>query len=145
MKRLDLSHARTREFRGQILYAIPSMFLDELPKDVERLEMSATRNRGRAAFDQYRSQPPRSYATGQPTRPARPAVPAPISPSSSPHEAGSAVDYRTGQLIQHEHYGLGTVSEVSGFGALRKIRIRFAQAGEKTFIADKVKLKVVGK
>jgi DNA helicase-2/ATP-dependent DNA helicase PcrA len=32
---------------------------------------------------------------------------------------------------------------VSGFGALRKLRVRFATAGEKTFIADKVKLKMV--
>lgn len=142
MKRLEISHARTREFRGQILYAIPSMFLDELPKDVERLEMSATRNRGRAAFDQYRSQPPRSYATGQPTRPA---IPAPITSSPTAPDSGSAVDYRSGQLVQHEHYGLGTISDVSGFGALRKVKIRFAQAGEKTFVADKVTLKVVGK
>ena len=44
-----------------------------------------------------------------------------------------------------EQYGVGTVTDVSGYGALRKIRIRFATAGEKTFIADKVKLKVVKK
>ena len=30
---LYLSHARMREFRGQTLYAVPSMFLDELPKE----------------------------------------------------------------------------------------------------------------
>ena len=30
---LYLCHARLREFRGQTLYAVPSMFLDELPKE----------------------------------------------------------------------------------------------------------------
>src|SRR5205823_9536741 len=36
---LYISHARLREFRGQALYAVPSMFLDELPEDaVERVD-----------------------------------------------------------------------------------------------------------
>src|SRR5260370_13855254 len=30
---LYLCHARLREFRGQTLYAVPSMFLDELPEE----------------------------------------------------------------------------------------------------------------
>src|SRR5438067_12727020 len=30
---LYLTHCRLREFRGQTLYAVPSMFLDELPAD----------------------------------------------------------------------------------------------------------------
>src|SRR5262249_51194972 len=38
---LCLCHARLREFRGQALYAVPSMFLDELPRDdgVESLDL----------------------------------------------------------------------------------------------------------
>ena len=34
---------------------------------------------------------------------------------------------------------------MGGYGALRKVKIRFAVGGEKTFIADKVRLKVVTK
>src|SRR5438045_5743630 len=38
---LYLCHARLREFRGQALYAVPSMFLEELPKEgVEALDLS---------------------------------------------------------------------------------------------------------
>src|SRR5205807_9046163 len=33
MEELTLCHARLREFRGQTLYAVPSMFLDELPPE----------------------------------------------------------------------------------------------------------------
>src|SRR5947209_4277172 len=33
MEELYVSHARLREFRGQTLYAVPSMFLDELPEE----------------------------------------------------------------------------------------------------------------
>jgi DNA helicase-2/ATP-dependent DNA helicase PcrA len=34
---------------------------------------------------------------------------------------------------------------VSGHGAMRKVKIRFTTAGERSFIADKVKLEVVRK
>ena len=53
--------------------------------------------------------------------------------------------FEKGQLVQHEQYGIGTVLEVSGFGALRKVKIHFATQGDRTFIANKVKLKVVAK
>jgi DNA helicase-2/ATP-dependent DNA helicase PcrA len=32
MEELYLSHSRLREFRGNTLYAVPSMFLEELPR-----------------------------------------------------------------------------------------------------------------
>ena len=52
-------------------------------------------------------------------------------------------DYEAGQVVQHAEYGIGQVTDVSGFGALRKLKVRFAAGGEKTFIADMVKLTVV--
>ncbi len=40
---LYLSYARLREFRGQTLYAVPSMFLEELPPEgVENVDLSAS-------------------------------------------------------------------------------------------------------
>src|SRR5262249_24893318 len=76
-------------------------------------------------------------------RPRPQTAPPPIPFNVNTNTAG--VDYEPGQIVQHEQYGIGTVSDVSGYGALRKIKIRFAVGGEKTFIADKVKLKVVTK
>jgi len=35
---LYLSNARLREFRGQAMYKVPSMFLDELPQDANTVE-----------------------------------------------------------------------------------------------------------
>jgi DNA helicase-2/ATP-dependent DNA helicase PcrA len=52
-------------------------------------------------------------------------------------------EYAPGQVVQHDEYGVGKITDVSGFGALRKVKIRFAAVGEKTFVADKVRLKVV--
>ena len=55
------------------------------------------------------------------------------------------LELAAGVLVQHAEYGLGHVTDVSGYGALRRVKIRFPSTGEKTFVADKVKLKVVGR
>lgn len=138
MKELYLCHSRLREFRGQALYAVPSMFLEELPAQVEHMDLSAAKNMARAAIDEWRAKVgPAAAAAGYGPRPGLP----PIKPvvSGSPPDGGYAV----GQVVQHEEYGIGQVSDVSGYGAFKKLKVRFAAAGEKSFVADKVKLKVV--
>jgi DNA helicase II / ATP-dependent DNA helicase PcrA len=138
MKELYLSHARMRDFRGQTLYAIPSMFLEELPDEVVQVDLGAHGGRSPAA-DHWRGGPRAATAAwaelGHPPLP--PAVPHAV--TSNPGADG----YEKGQIVQHEQYGIGTITEVGGYGALRKVKIRFAVGGEKTFIADKVRLKVV--
>lgn len=138
MRELYLCHSRLREFRGQSLYAVPSMFLEELPREVAHDDLAAMKNTGRAAIEEWRTRiAPAAADAGYPARltkpsPLRPTIPDP-----------SDADYAPGQVVQHDEYGIGQITDVSGFGALRKMRVRFASAGEKTFIADKVKLKVV--
>jgi DNA helicase-2/ATP-dependent DNA helicase PcrA len=137
MQELHLSHARLREFRGQTLYAIPSGFLNELPEEVEHLEMS--RHAGRTpAHDAWRGGTSAATSAWDDTG-VRQSGPL-LGSGARTHS-----DYAVGQVVQHDSYGIGQVTDVSGFGALRKIKIRFASHGEKTFIADKVKLKVVPK
>ncbi|HVK14537.1 MAG TPA: UvrD-helicase domain-containing protein [Gemmataceae bacterium] len=140
MKELYLTHARLRDFRGQTLYAIPSMFLEELPSEVVQVELGAHGGRS-PAHDAFRGGPKAASSAWADTgiKPLPPPVPYSVTP------AGANSDYDAGQIVQHDQYGIGTVTEVGGYGALRKIRIRFAVGGEKTFIADKVKLKVVTK
>jgi DNA helicase-2/ATP-dependent DNA helicase PcrA len=139
MKELYLCHARLREFRGQALYAVPSMFLEELPPEVEHVDLAAAKNYARAAIEEWRMKA--GYATAGWADPhARPKTVEPVRPGT-PDPA--AEGYAVGQVVQHDEYGVGRVTDVSGFGALRRVKIRFAAAGEKTFVADKVKLKVV--
>jgi DNA helicase-2/ATP-dependent DNA helicase PcrA len=137
MKELFLCHSRMREFRGQALYQIPSMFLEELPKDVEHVDSSARKNTARAAIEEWRTKVnPAAAAAGYSARP-------PATPPRPGVVPGTPDGYAVGQVVQHEQYGIGQVTEVSGYGALKKLRVRFAAAGEKTFIADKVTLKTV--
>lgn len=140
MKELCLCHARLRDFRGQTLYTIPSMFLEELPDDVVQEDLGAHGGRS-PAHDQWRggSREATTAWAELGHKPSPPAIPFSVAKPSEP------VEYERGQLVQHEQYGIGTISDVGGYGSLRKIKIRFAAFGEKTFIADKVKLKVVAR
>jgi hypothetical protein len=58
---------------------------------------------------------------------------------------GLAPSYAEGMLVQHATYGQGRVTAVSGYGVGRKIKVRFSGHGEKTFVAEKAKLAIVGK
>ncbi len=145
MKELYLCHARLREFRGNLNYAIPSSFLNELPRDVVYSDSSMSRNPARTAADEWRAKvgpaakdwadtgarpflPPKKPSEYKPTIPDAP-------------ETGLAV----GVLVQHEEFGLGTVTDVTGYGALRRVKVRFPGHAEKTFVVDKVRLKIVGR
>jgi len=137
---LYLCHARLREFRGNTLYAVPSMFLDELPTDnIDNIDLSASRVGAAGAIDQWRSGGPaaqRGWAdAGITPKPA----------SEPPRSAPAQGEFVEGMLVQHEAYGHGRVTEVSGFGALRKVKVRFSSAGERTFLVEKVKLTILGK
>jgi len=145
MKELYLCHARLREFRGQLNYAIPSSFLQELPRDVRYSDTSMARNQARSAADEWRAKVGPAAKDWADTG-ARPVIPPKKPTDYKPTipdvpETGLAV----GVLVQHEEFGLGTVTDVSGYGALRRVKIRFPGHGEKTFVADKVKLKIVGR
>jgi DNA helicase II / ATP-dependent DNA helicase PcrA len=138
MKELYLSHARMREFRGQVRYAVESSFLRELPEAVERVDQSMSRNYARTGADEYRSRiepAARGWAdTGVPRRGMPPVA-------TSTNEDALA----KGAVVQHEEYGIGSVTDVTGFGAMKRVKIRFPSSGEKVFVASKVKLKVVPK
>ena len=139
-KELNLCHARARQFRGVELYAIPSEFLRELPEEgIEHVEMS--RHAGRSpAHDAWRGGNKPDVGldwedTGIPTS----------GPIVGATATATATDYFVGQIVQHDSYGIGQITELGGYGSLRKMKIRFALHGEKTFVADKVKLKAVPK
>jgi DNA helicase-2/ATP-dependent DNA helicase PcrA len=140
---LYLSHARLREFRGQTLYAVPSMFLDELPAEgVRTIDLSASAGGTQAAIEHWRGGGAAS-AQGWTDAGVRP-TPPPVAPAPAAG-GGDGDGYAEGALVRHEKYGVGRVVAVEGYGALRKVRIRFRTAGERTFIADKVTLEIVRK
>ncbi len=138
---LYLSHARMRDFRGNTLYAISSMFLDELPRDaIQSLDLSASAAGTLSAMEQWRTGGGEAASHGW----AEAGVgsrPAPIPPTR--RSDGTDKDYAEGMIVRHERYGEGRVIEVGGHGALRKVKIRFRTAGERTFLVEKAQLEIV--
>ncbi|HEV3442989.1 MAG TPA: UvrD-helicase domain-containing protein [Gemmataceae bacterium] len=139
---LYLCHARLREFRGQTLYAVPSMFLDELPAEgTASTDLSARSYGSPHAIEQWRTG---SKAAEQGWADAG-VLPRTRAELLEPKTGGAPAAFAEGMIVRHDNYGQGRVTEVSGYGALRKIKVRFSAAGERTFLADKAKLMVVQK
>ncbi len=133
MRELNLCYSRLRDFRGQALYQVPSMFLDELSPDVLREDAAPERNFARSSIDEWRTKAGYTNANYPPS---------PIEKARK-DEPAAAGEYSEGAMVQHDEYGIGQITNISGFGALRRMKVRFATAGEKTFVADKVTMKVV--
>ncbi len=139
---LYLTHARSREFRGQTIYPVESMFFRELPEEaIEHIDLSSG-GRGPDAFEDWRGGGGAAAEQGWHDAGVRPR-PAPI-PPRAPAE-NESVAYAVGTLVRHPSYGTGRVVDVSGQGVLKRVKIRFSTAGERTFIADKVKLEIIRK
>ena len=136
---LYMTYARLREFRGQTLYAVPSMFLEELPPEsIETADLSSSSAQRSGAVDSYRGSTSKAsqgwYETG-------------FSKTSTQKKSESLsveepTGYEVGVLVHHEAYGVGRITVVSGQGALCKLKIRFS-TGERTFLAAKAKLAIV--
>jgi DNA helicase-2/ATP-dependent DNA helicase PcrA len=136
---LYLCHARMRDFRGNTTYTVPSMFLGELPEGVQGLDLTPGLL-SQPTFEQWRSGSAAAEEgwTAAGVRPKPKPVTPPLLPSN-----GQGKVFVEGMAVRHATYGSGRIVEVSGHGALRRIKIRFSTAGERSFIADKVTLEIV--
>ncbi|HEY7308878.1 MAG TPA: UvrD-helicase domain-containing protein [Gemmataceae bacterium] len=137
---LYLCHARLRDFRGNTFNTVASMFLGELPEQaIEAIDHSGG---AESALDHWRHGGRAAAKQGWNDVGLRPR-PAPIAPRTPDGDNGRV--FVVGMLVRHGTYGNGRIVDVSGQGALRRVKVRFATAGERSFIADKVTLEVVQK
>jgi DNA helicase-2/ATP-dependent DNA helicase PcrA len=142
MEELYLSHAKLREYRGRTLYAMESIFLNELPDgEIERVLVEPARTPyeqayGRGSSFQERARPAWVDADAL-------AKAARAQQAETLDDYVEEGDYSPGMLVRHEQYGLGKITEVRGSGVLRRVKVRFSAAGERTFVADKVKLAIL--
>jgi DNA helicase-2/ATP-dependent DNA helicase PcrA len=137
-----LTHARMREFRGNTLYAIPSGFLDELPQDAtEALDLSTSAAGRQKVMDEWRSGSPSAEPGWEDAgvRPKEKTEPIPTAPSAG--SDGLAV----GVFVHHPHFGAGKITDLSGYGSLRRVKVRFASGGEKTLVVAHAKLTILRK
>ncbi len=137
-----LTHARLREFRGTALYAIPSLFLEELPKDaIEEIDVSSSAAGRQQVMDEWRGGG-KAAESGWVDAGVRPkAKPEPIPPATNAGGDGLAV----GTFVHHPQFGPGRITDLSGYGAMRRVKVRFASGGEKTLVVEHAKLTILRK
>jgi DNA helicase-2/ATP-dependent DNA helicase PcrA len=126
------------------LYTIRSPFLDELPPEVKVEGDGGPSFRAPEQQDRwgdedyeearYRRQARKEFAARTPTARPKAAVPVP----GADYEG-----FAKGAVVRHKTYGMGKVLEVSGFGDARKVKVRFATEGDRTFVIGKAPLEVV--
>jgi DNA helicase-2/ATP-dependent DNA helicase PcrA len=139
---LFLTHARLRAFRGSELYAIPSMFIDELPQDaIQLIDLSASAAGSMAAMTAWRNGG--SAAAEEGWKNAGIETPKKAEPSRASSIMGTG-EYAEDMVVKHAKYGRGKIVEISGQGATRRLKVRFATQGIVTFVATMAKLEIVG-
>jgi DNA helicase-2/ATP-dependent DNA helicase PcrA len=141
MEELYLCHSTLRDFRGQTLYAVPSMFLDDIPPTaLQTVDMSSSSHRA-AMAEHWRGGGAAAKAGW--SEAGYPHIPRQVPPRRGAN-SGEGSSFAEGMIVSHADYGPGKVMEVSGQGSTRRVKVRFGRAGVKTFAGVKIGLEVVG-
>jgi DNA helicase-2/ATP-dependent DNA helicase PcrA len=117
---LYLSHVSKREFRGQTKSAVPSEFLAQLP---QRPVTAPARPRTAPSRELIRTA---AEVAGS-------AAPAPLDPNQ----------FRAGMLVRHPLFGLGRITDLSGYGEHSKATVKFTLGGTRKLSLKEAKLQPI--
>jgi DNA helicase-2/ATP-dependent DNA helicase PcrA len=156
MQELHLCHAQLREYRGVLRYAIPSGFLNELPREEVEWHDCTSPDTKPSVRDEPAVRP--APSAERPSAPCRSWTSAsdPSAPSATQGGSGFPLPFRlattpeatveglaAGVIIQHEQFGIGQVVAVSGFGAQQRMKVRFPAHGEKTLLVMQAPFRIL--
>ncbi|MGE5660603.1 MAG: 3'-5' exonuclease, partial [Actinomycetota bacterium] len=119
---LFLTHARARRLWGSREPAIPSLFLEELPREL--IAGSATKSRKGAAEERGK------LSVSQESRKS----------SKSKIQNSSVLDWKVGDRVIHGAFGVGQVTYILGSGEKTTLAIKFPNAGQKILDPKTAKL-----
>lgn len=145
-RKLYMTRAKNRMIYGKTSSYMPSRFLSEIPEEyLDKQESSASFSfEGGSSFggmrSSYGNSYGRSYDSGYGSRQNK-AQRTP-EPSKSPVSKGGAsvirpdmsIDWRVGDKVHHNKWGIGTIVKVSGEGDERELRIAFPSQGIKALM-----------
>ncbi|HOQ16802.1 MAG TPA: DNA helicase PcrA [Defluviitaleaceae bacterium] len=130
-KKLYLTYANARSFRGERVYYRVSRFIEELPKElikqeeVKKSSDSLPEMRVKNAIWQQH----KAYEAA-----LKKEIPAPQNIS---------LDFKEGDLVKHFKFGIGTVEKISHAGADYEVTVTFPKYGQKKLMAGLANLKAV--
>ena len=137
-QKLQISRARSRDFRGQRKLTVPSSFLMELP----RYEMVVEETGDDSSFDIHRieHEEPVVFRDEEPPTPRGPVAgratvtlglktAAELANGGRPSAPLDPDAFQHGMLVRHPQYGLGRIVALSGNGAKRQATVDFSSSG----------------
>ena len=151
MKRLFISHARTRTLFGSRQAFERSRFVDEIPPrligDTRQMRQSPeklSRPMGRSERPAYEPRPQAPWRQDAPAAVKKPSPPGlmgipGVSKGFVPSQARNLEPvqlFHPGDRVLHRVFGHGTVDEIRGTGRDAKLVITFDDRGQKIFPAD---------
>jgi DNA helicase-2/ATP-dependent DNA helicase PcrA len=114
---LVLTHAQSRRRNGELLPSLPSSFLNEIPADLVRRQVT-TKLRGSGRW--FERPTPAERRPGTPVlRYTRPAAP------SDEDVSQDLPRFIKGERVKHAKFGDGTIAELSGVGRDTKVTVDF--------------------
>ena len=161
-KHCILTCAQNRWHYGRMEYDTPSRFIHDIDPELLQVlsdgvpEKSIERSRSewmqnpRPVATQFKADPkPRAVAPRQPEKPVDPfgpnfkrlyqaVAPRPMATDPSPS------DLREGAKIEHQRFGIGTVTRIEGSGENTKATVEFKNAGTKQLLLKFAKFKIIG-
>ena len=152
-KHCILTCAQNRFRYGRMEYDTPSRFIRDI--DPELLEIHGEAGGvepSRKPYNRYSSSPewmqnPRPVATQFKADP-KPRAVAPRQPEkpvqTTPGPSYSGGELREGARIEHQRFGVGTVTRIEGTGENTKATVEFRNAGTKQLLLKFAKFKIIG-
>ena len=161
-KHCILTCAQNRWRYGRMEYDTPSRFIRDIDPELIQvqsdgaLDKSFERNRSewmqnsRPVATQFKADPkPRAVGPRQAEKPVDPfgpnfkrlyqaVAPRPMATDPSPS------DLREGSRIEHQRFGIGTVTRIEGSGENTKATVEFKNAGTKQLLLKFAKFKIIG-
>ncbi len=107
MKKLYLTHAQIRHLYGQSHYHKPSIFINEIPKELLDCTISQTISK-----------------------------PANVGKVSTSLKSSSKSPFSLGKRVYHTRFGEGIVTNFEGKGAYARVQVRFTKLGSKWLVIE---------
>jgi DNA helicase-2/ATP-dependent DNA helicase PcrA len=143
-RKLYLSFATSRFKYGSLIPCEPSRFIDEI--DAKYLDMSLASMKSKAVY-QRNSNEEQFVNANKPTSNksifTRPKAAAPLPPEDPHFEAGDISHLKVGDMVQHQRFGMGVVSEIEGEGQNQKAKVNFDNIGTKVLVLKFAKMRIL--
>ncbi len=138
MKRLSLSAAYKRLFRGDIQQNNPSRFIDEIPEELLNIEN----------FSKYKSaykpgsnkDKDKNYDPLKPTVARKPYI---LQPRNFGGSNLEPLDFEIGDNVKHSRFGVGKVTNINTAGKDYEVTVDFPKSGTKKMMASFAKMEKV--